>query len=302
MLRTPSTIRSGLAGTLTVAVLTTLLLALASFQQAVAQDSPGCWDETTNEWDYTCGDTTPGEDGDNGDDGSDDGGGTSEPPCDLSLVEGTGHPDATRYCEGENACWANIPSEAFPDPEDWPSDPPTPDAIYTYKTCYGPDGEIVFDDWTWVVPEQPSIEDLAREAYGRLVAPDFTLAFSPPEESVIYIDTWWWAQGAPEGNIIGSSALGVRAVAEPSHLEVQPGDGSGTIECDFVTTEDDACTHTYERASGDGGYPARARLVYDVHFEQNGNPIELAGFPDTFESPWEETAVPVTEVQSNVVR
>jgi hypothetical protein len=94
----------------------------------------------------------------------------------------------------------------------------------------------------------------------------------------------------------------VVAVAEPDHLEVDPGDGSGTISCDFVVNESDERTHTYQRASGDGGYPARARLVYDVHFEQKGSLIEPEGLPDTFESPWEETAVPVTEVQSNVVR
>lgn len=294
------TIRPGLAGALTVALATGLLLGVTSVERAAAEPDVPCWNPDTNRWDYACGDDGHSDEGDDGDGDGDGGGG--EPPCDLAFLDGKGHPDATRYCEGENACWANVPSEAYPTPDTWPEEPPTADSIYTYKTCYGPDGEVVYQDWTWVEPQQPSIEELARQAYGALTPPEFTLSFSPPVETVVFIDTWWWAGGAPSGNVIGTSALGVRAVAEPSHLQVEPGDGSGTMDCDFVTSESDACTHVYERVSGDGGYPARGRLVYDVHFEQNGNVIELAGFPDTFETPWHETSVPVTEVQANIVR
>jgi hypothetical protein len=279
---------------LLVAVLAFGALAVLDARPASAQ--PNCrWVENDGGvFEYVCED---GSDGSDGGDGDGDGPG-GEPACDMSLVEGS--PDA--WCEGENACWANIPSAAYPTPDTWPSEPPNPDAVYIFKNCYGPNGDVVYQDWGWYTPEEPSIEELAWDAYGNLVAPPFTLAFSPPGESVIYIETWWWAQGAPAGNRTGSAALGVVAVAEPDHMEVEPGDGSGTITCDFVVNESDACTHTYDRASGDGGYPARARLVYDVHFEQNGNPIEVEGLPDAFESPWHNTAVPVTEVQANIVR
>ena len=78
--------------------------------------------------------------------------------------------------------------------------------------------------------------------------------------------------------------------------------GSGVMTCDIVTSESDACSHVYQRASGGDGYAARARLVYDVHFEQNGDPIEVAGMPETFESGWTEASVPVTEIQASVIR
>jgi hypothetical protein len=284
--------------TLVVTALTVTVVSLAGLQTAAA-DHINCRYERNSQDKlvYVCDSHTPGEDGDNGD--GDDGGG--EPTCDLSLVEGIGKTDAARWCEGTNACWANIPA-VLPESE-WPPNPPSPDAEYIYKQCYDANGnQLPGGGWEWYSPNEPSIDELAQEAYGALEAPAFTLAFSPPEESVIYLDTWWWVEGAPEGDITGSAALGVVAVAEPDHMEVDPGDGSDTFTCDFVTAEDDECTYIYERASDGDGYPARARLVYDVHFEQNGDPIEVTGVPDTFETPWEETAVPVTEVQSNVIR
>jgi hypothetical protein len=253
----------------------------------------------TGQGGYDCQETVPGGGGSGGGEGSGDGDG--EPPCDLSLAREAEDADE-HYCEGENACWVNNPPAMYPTPDTWPEEPPVEGATYVYKYCYAPDGSVAYEGYTWYTPDQPPIEDLAREAYGELNAPPFTLTFSPPEESVIYIPTWWWAEGAPSGSITGSAALGVVAVAEPDRMEVDPGDGSDTITCDFVTSESDTCTHTYERASGEGGYPARARLVYDVHFEQNGEAFEVEGLPDTFASTWHNADVPVTEVQSNVVR
>ncbi|MEO3750854.1 hypothetical protein [Streptomyces sp. B6B3] len=274
-----------------MAVLATALVTVGGVETASAEPCPLVKTET-GKWVYHCQD---GSDGTNGGDGDGDGSG-GEPACDMSTVAGY----SPAWCEGENACWANVPSAVYPTPDTWPSEPPTPDSVYIYKKCYGPDGSATYDDWGWYTPQEPSIEELSWDAYGALVAPEFTLAFSPPTESVVFVDTWWWADGAPAGEVIGTAALGVRAVAEPDHMEVDPGDGSGTITCDFVVSESDECTHVYDRASD--GYPARARLVYNVHFEQDGNVIEPEGLPATFESPWYETTVPVTEVQANVVR
>jgi hypothetical protein len=279
-----------------------LMAVVVTAEQAAAE--PSLCDNPGNGLGYCNdipGDEDPGEDGDSG--GSSGGGGNEEPPCDLEGIQAE-WPGATGwFCEGQNACWENDPPVTHEDPSTWP-DPPSPDAgNYIYKYCVDPNGNVVFDDFTWEnVPAEPPLEEQARTAFGELNAPPFTLAFSPPEEAVIHIDTWWWAEGAPSGNLEGSSAFGLIAIAQPDHLEVDPGDGSDIITCDFVTTEGDDCTHTYERASGDGGYPARARLVYDVHFEENGEPIDIPGAPDTFNSQWQETAVPVTEVQSNVIR
>jgi hypothetical protein len=234
--------------------------------------------------------------------GADGGGGNEEPPCNLETLQ-TQWPGASDwFCEGQNACWWNNPPAGM-EPSEYPEPPSENAGDYVYKYCVDPNGNIVFQDYTWTnIPDEPPLEEQAQTAFGELNAPPFELAFSPPGESVIYIDTWWWAEGAPSGNLEGSSAFGLVAIAQPDHLEVDPGNGKGTITCDFVTTESDACTYVYERASGDGGYPARARLVYDVTFEENDEPIDIPGAPDTFQSAWEETAVPVVEVQSNVVR
>jgi hypothetical protein len=288
---------------LALGALSLIVVLLGGAHQATAQPQPCYGDTEGSQLSYGACEEDPGQDGTSGGSGgSSGGGGEEEPTCDLSQIESFIAADE-KFCEGENVCFINDPPLTMPNPEDWPGEPPTPDSKYIYKYCENPNGNIILEDFFWTnAPEEPSIEEQAREAFGRLEAPGFTLAFSPPEESVIYIETWWWAQGAPSGNLEGSSAFGLVAIAEPDHIEVDPGDGSSTIMCDVVTSESDACTHTYERASGDGGYPARARLVYDVHFEMDGAPIEVEGVPATFESEWQETAVPVTEVQSSVVR
>ncbi|WP_049567069.1 hypothetical protein [Streptomyces sp. SBT349] len=284
---------------LTTALLTTGLLALGGAALAAAEGPVTCTapGPTGDVVIIDCEDPGENDPGDEGDDGSGDG----TPACDLSQVEGLGKPDASRWCEGQNACWANIPSSVYPDPADWPEGRPTPESVYIYKECRSPAGEVVVSEWTWHEPEGPSLEELARQAYGLLAPPDFGLAFSPPEQSVIFVETWWWAAGAG-GEIVGSSALGVRAVGTPSHIEVDPGDGSGAVTCPFVTSEADTCAHTYERAESDPGYAARARLVYDVHYEQNGNALDFPALPDALESAWAGTTVPVVESQAVVVR
>ncbi len=278
---------------LIVAALAACFMSLTGLGTAAADPDCTYEDSSSGYLGYDCTDTTPGENGSDGD-----GGGGGEPTCDLSLVEGIGKDDAARWCQGTGACWANIPA-VLPEDE-WPDNRPSDDHEYIYKSCVDANGNVIDEGWQWYSPDEPSIEELAQQAFGELEAPAFTLSFSPPTESVIFLDTWWWAEGAPAGPLTGSAALGVQAIAEPDHMEIDPGDGSGTITCDFVTSESDECTHVYERASD--GYPARARLVYDVHFEQNGNPLDVPGMPETFESPWHEATVPVTEVQANVVR
>lgn len=246
---------------------------------------------------YGCDGQDPGGPGGSGSGGG--GGGESkEPPCDLSLVDA--FIGATeRYCEGENACWVNNPPATLPEEDTWPPKP-SEDSFYVYKECRNPAGDIIFSDFTWWSADGgPSLEELAWSAFGELTVPEFTLEFSPPGRSIIYVDTWWWANGPSHSAIRGSSAAGVVAIAEPNRLEVDPGDGRRIIHCDWVTTESDACTHKYQKASA-AGYPARARLVYDVRFENGGAPLELPGLPETLESDWHDRTVPVHEIQAIV--
>ena len=102
--------------------------------------------------------------------------------------------------------------------------------------------------------------------------------------------------------------MGVVALGEPDRLEVDPGDGSGVLSCAWSTVESGECSYTFGRSSvgqpvdGDGlpAFGVRMRLVYQVRFEVNGAPLEVAGLPTTLESPWQTTTVPVAEVQALV--
>lgn len=274
-----------------------VLVLLGAVSAAAADVPPGCTLEVQTQPDgskqyvVTC---PPGSGGsDSG--GSDSGGGAT---CEL-----TGLYD---YCIGASACWANVPSAL--DPSTWPEETrPSPDAIYTYQSCT-PDPDGTLTGWSWYTPDEMTVGEAARQAFGLLRAPAFDVGVNPPRQAVVGIGTWFWAGGAPVSEVTGSSALGVVAIAEPDRLEVDPGDGSGVLPCPWTTAPSDACSHTYARSSagqpvaptGLPGYQARMRLVYDVRFENNGVPLTLPGLPTSLESPWHEASVPVAEVQAVV--
>lgn len=234
------------------------------------------------------GDETGGED-------TGGGGAPAADKCDKSVVEGVGD---YVFCVGTTACAVNNPSHL--DEADWPEDErPGPDYIYTFKWCTTAAGETDYG-WSWYQPEDegPTLEELAQQAFGALETPAFTVAFNPPGRTIVGFPTWFWAATGSAGTITGSSAGGVVAIAEPSRLEVDPGDGRGVQRCAWTTTQTDTCSVTYARSSL--GYPARMRLVYDVRFENAGAPLALDGLPTVLQSPWEQRDVPVAEIQSVV--
>ncbi|RIQ13303.1 hypothetical protein [Jiangella rhizosphaerae] len=279
------------------------LLVTASTASADCVLIPETHPDGSTTWTEDCSDSG----GDDGEDtgGDNGGGGEQEPTCDLSQVEGEGPPTAVQWCMGEEACWGNIPS--LNPPETWEdlAGGPSPGEGYivTFVVCYpsNPGGT-----WQWILPPEeqgPSLWDLAWQAFGNIATPDFTLAFSPPNRSFVNLDTWYWAEGPGDGEIIGESTGAVNAIATPDRIEVDPGDGSGVLQCPFTVAESDACHHVYAHASVDhpDGYPARMRLVYDISFTNNGEPLELDGLPTTLESPWVDGPLPVAEAQSIVV-
>ena len=224
--------------------------------------------------------------------------GSTEPTCVLTGL--------AEYCIGAMACWANVPS-ALPEAE-WPEETrPSPDAIYTFQYCE-PDPAETATGWSWYTPSEITVGEAARQAYGMLVTPGFTVGFSPPGRAIVGFPTWLWAQTAQSGTITGSAALGVVAIGEPDGLEVDPGDGSGVLSCAWSTVASGDCSYIYGRSSagqpvdGDGlpAYVVRMRLVYQVRFEADGTPLEVAGLPTTLESPWQTTSVPVAEIQALV--
>lgn len=243
------------------------------------------------------------EDDESEDPPDDDGGGGSEPTCDYSLIDIDDYEKS--WCEGEFAC---ISTESGGDPPAGEK-PPTEDSVWTWKHCYGPPGTEDYFDWYWEEPDEPSIEQQAWEAWGNLRIPAFDLKFNPPQRTYVTLETWWWAEGPGNGEITGTSAGPIVAIATPDRVEVDPGDGSGVISCGWVTSKSDDCTYTYKKSSasaaasasdGSPAYPARSRIVYDVRFENNGTVIEVPGLPTTLPSNWQETPVPVAEVQGIV--
>lgn len=255
-----------------------------------------------------CGEGSVTEDDGNGNGG---GGGESEeglPECDTDRLSYQG--DA-QWCEGAYACWAHIPSAVYPTPDAWPAEPPTEDSVYIFKACSLTDGSDSYSRYGWYPPEPdgPSTTELAWRAYDSLTVPEFELRHNPSGAAVVLLETWWWAEG-PSGDPLTARAGRVSAVAEPVRLEADPGDGGGVLRCPFATASSDACAYTYERASVDGSaetadgspaFPARARLVYDLRFEFNGEPLEPPGLPASLRTAWEGLPVRVTEVQANVV-
>lgn len=230
--------------------------------------------------------------------GSGGGGGTGTPTCTLAGL--------AEYCIGASACWANVPSAL--DPSVWPEDTrPSPSAIYTYQSC-DPDPDGTLTGWSWYEPQTLSVAEAARAAYGSLQVPAFEVGVNPPGRALVGLATWFWAQGPTSQEIVGSAALGLRAVGTPSRVEVDPGDGAATRTCGWAVSAGDGCSYTYPRASvgeahdedGLPAYRARMRIVYEVRFEQNGMRLDLPGLPTTIASAWVTTPVPVAEVQTLV--
>jgi hypothetical protein len=216
------------------------------------------------------------------------------------------------FCSGELSCYRFIPPPTAEDPAAWPERPAgvDPTASYANQACFTqpPEEALVSNEYIWVTPSEQDIAAQVDVAFGALVAPAFSLGFNPPTRAVVNLPTWFWAAGAGGGAVTGSSAGGLVAVATPDHLEVDPGDGSGSFRCAWAVTASDTCAYTYPRSSAgepavaDLGpaYQAQMRLVYTVRFELNGAPFEVAGLPTEFTSTWQTTPVPVAEIQSLV--
>lgn len=186
--------------------------------------------------------------------------------------------------------------------------PPFEGAHMIYEEC--DDGR---QGYFWSSEDDgPSLVERMRTAQGRLVIPDFAPSFNPPGFTVVNVATWWWAEGLSDGQIVGSEALGLRAIGTPSHMVVDPGDGSGSFRCGFSVSESDACTHEYRRASHDASgrdadgraaFTASVTVVYDLHFEIAGERVDIPdGVPEDLLTlqRTEEVPVRVVEIQTVV--
>jgi hypothetical protein len=236
------------------------------------------------------------------------GGGSAQPSCYLGRKEKLSY--QVGFCRGELSCYQYIPSPLSPTEPAPAGTPPT--AVYVDEACFTqpPAEDLVSNVHFW--QDAPPVDPAAfiDEAIGNLALPAYTLGVNPPRQAVVGLPTWFWAQGAGAGQITGTSAGGLVGTATPAYMEVDPGDGSGTFRCPWTVTPGAACSYEYARssvhgtarsASGDPAYAVRTRLVLDLTFQFNGAGIELPAAPPTVSTAWQDTAVPVAEVQSLVV-
>ena len=264
---------------------------------------------------YGC--TMPGDPGGNGNGngGSDGGGipgigsgsgsgGAGTPSCDL-IAPAT-------FCVGSDACWYLPSVVPYAPPK---GDPPDGDrGNWKVRSCRfldsGVETKAVWMGGKNTPPPPPSLPEQAQTAFGQLTPAVGTLASNPRTTSLVTLPTWFWAEGLP-GELTGSSAFGLVAIARPQSLQVTPGDGSATLDCPWSTAPSDVCSHSYERSSaargttevdGHRAYAVTAQPVWSVEFELNGTPINIDGAPTELRGPTMTTGVRVAEVQALVNR
>jgi hypothetical protein len=227
--------------------------------------------------------------------------GPAAPGCDLTSP--------ATFCFGPYACYYTDDQVSYPASS---TPPPSPGAVWRVRLCLvaGGSSALWLGTGLWVpqAAAPPTLVERSQAAFGRLVAPDATLAFNPTRRTLVNLDTWFWAQDLPGQPIRGTAALGLVAVATPAGIQVNPGDGSGSFSCPWVTSRSPQCSHVYRRSSVggssrglDGGlaYQASAVATWSVHFELNGTPVPIPGATTKLTSRM-AAAVEVAEVQTIV--
>lgn len=251
--------------------------------------------EVNNKLTYVCYEYADGSVVDGAAGGTGGTGGAEEPSCDLT---GGLYND---FCQGTSRCFINDPAALQDTADNGLSEEskPNPDSYAVYWECERPDG-TTYELYYWN-DDQPTvtIEDRVRSAIGALELPTVEATFNPPGRTLVNLPTWWWAAGAPAGEIRGSEALGLVAIATPRGLSVVPGDGAPSMACPMSVTKSDACSYTYRRA---GQYTATMSIVYDLRFEMGGTTLPAGDVPAEFRTMTIDDEVPVTvrEVQTRV--
>lgn len=298
MLKTRTVLRAVLSSIALIVALLGATVPVSSAESAQPRDNCHIWVEVIPgvfEYLNICDD--PGDD----DSGGGGGGGGSGPICDLS------NEPYVEFClTNDMPCYADIPSPIAV--EVWPENRPSPNHIYTWVYCDDPESDEEYNDADWIRPYRDALPDLLWEAYGQLQTPAFTLRFTPEDMTYVGAETHFAIDGLGDGEIIGAVAGPLQATGTLSHVEIDPGDGTGIMECD-PDLRSAGCEHVYLSMSHDQtaldlenrpSFAAQARLVYDVTFTINGVEQPTPGVPATLESPWNGTLVPVGEIQALV--
>ena len=219
-----------------------------------------------------CVDIHPGEPGGPG------GGGGDAPPCELDKAP-TGPGYGSFYCSGKAVCtvkdnWVPYapPTEEAPAGHEWKLQ-----LCWPCGGCLGPPAPSYILDG----PVARPLIVQAQEAFGNLAPPAGAVRHSPDVHGIVRLPTWLWLQPGSFGEVFGSSAEGLVAVAEPGGTTWTTGDG-GSVTCEGGGTPYTAgaaatCTHTYTRASA--RYDGTVTRTWRVHYEVAGNVVDIAGAP-----------------------
>jgi hypothetical protein len=138
----------------------------------------------------------------------------------------------------------------------------------------------------------------AQEAFGNLAPPGATVRHSPETRGIVKLETWFWLDAAAFGELRGTSAEGLVAVAVPATTVWATGDGA-TVTCagpgkEYAEGATSDCIHIYTRSSA--RYDGNVTRNWVVHYEQGGAPINIPGAPAALDAdtPW---ALAVAEAQ-----
>lgn len=215
---------------------------------------------------------------DPGDPGGGDDTGGGAPSCDLAAQGAPLAGYGGWYCAGKAVC-------AIKDnivPLQPPATPPPAGKEWQVQYCWPCGGCLGPPSWSWVL-EGPQARPLivqAREAFGNLGPPAGLVRHSPDDRAVVRLPTWLWLDPGTFGELRGSSAEGLVAVAVPDGTTWQPGDGS-TRTCAGAGTPYGSggagCTHTYVRANP--AYHGSVTRRWVVHYENGGAQVDIPGAP-----------------------
>lgn len=213
-----------------------------------------------------CVDVQPGDPGGPG-------GGAAEDCGQDEVTPGPG--DGPYFCNGGVPCayTTNIVPLALPTTE------PPPGQEWQVMICHR--GGVFTKDWVLTNGTQPRpLIVQAQEAYGNLAPPTGQVRHSPEARGIVGLPTWLWLAPASFGELTGSSAEGLVAVAEPAGTEWTTGDG-GSVSCAGPGTPygaaGPACTHTYRAAAA--RYDGSVTRRWQVRYEQGGTPVDIPGAP-----------------------
>ena len=142
------------------------------------------------------------------------------------------------------------------------------------------------------VPQAVTPEVLAKLAYAEIRVPGTEVTLSPEGDSKVNLPTWVWldkAEFKPVSVTARVPVLGIQATttATLKSLTLEPGTEDATLypasgECPIKkgsigtpytkgsADKDPPCGLTYLRDSGDGSYPLRATITWEIHWTGTG--------------------------------